>query len=516
MISGNLKIMDVLAGITAPAETALLPGNSEALENSDEGFAGIFAQVVNGVDGLVPQVSDLTLPMVENSIAGEIEPSQIFESTTDGTASAAMAELPVSPKSKSPVNMGTIEILNSADTQLPILPILQSPVNIVTNEIFNPVKSQLSAMPKTKTQVRNEAVDILNQSNAVLAVDSFKSPFEEPDFVNAVKPEGKVQSSAAHMPMITIEGRAVSGVVNLPGPTPALFANDIYARLNLKEIHIKSDKAIESPIEIVNGSMPSQSFAPKLEIEEGDTKAPPKPLAAKAELVQDIIESGYEPETGDNLSKNHSQAPVELKTEEGELLSAKVKTSEKFEPVLVNEKSTVQSNIEQKANIGARIWTGTESDQTPADIKPHQSVKIILPEQTKLSGDNRNHSMVIKIEPEHLGPARLDLHLRNEILTAKLTVETPAAKTTLENSLNSLKEQFAKADIKVENIEINVRGETNYNQLFERQPQWQKFNSAHQNRFNAGDFLEPFVPVEQINNFSQQQYVGSGGVNILA
>jgi len=123
---------------------------------------------------------------------------------------------------------------------------------------------------------------------------------------------------------------------------------------------------------------------------------------------------------------------------------------------------------------------------------------------------------MIKIEPEHLGPARLDLNLKNEVLTARLTVETAAAKTTLENSMNMLKEQFAKADIKVEQIEINVRGETNYNQLFERQPQWQKFNAAHQSRFNANDFLESFVPVSQINNFMQQQYVSSNGVNVLA
>jgi len=64
MISGNLKIMDHLAGITPPAETAQFPGISEAVENIEQSFEGIFAEVVNGVNGLVPQSSDPTLPVV--------------------------------------------------------------------------------------------------------------------------------------------------------------------------------------------------------------------------------------------------------------------------------------------------------------------------------------------------------------------------------------------------------------------------------------------------------------------
>lgn len=56
--------MDHLAGITPPAETAQFPGISEAVENIEQSFEGIFAEVVNGVNGLVPQSSDPTLPVV--------------------------------------------------------------------------------------------------------------------------------------------------------------------------------------------------------------------------------------------------------------------------------------------------------------------------------------------------------------------------------------------------------------------------------------------------------------------
>jgi hypothetical protein len=175
-----------------------------------------------------------------------------------------------------------------------------------------------------KTPVNYVTVDIFNQSNADLPVDTFKGPLKDLDFVNSVKPEGQVQSPTAHAPVIIIDGKQVSGVGNLPDPPSPLFANDVIARLNLKEIHVRPEKTIESPIELVKNFISNQSFAPKLEIEKSDATGTQKPLAAKAETVQEIIENGNEPGSGDNFSKNHSPAPVELQTEEGELLSAKM------------------------------------------------------------------------------------------------------------------------------------------------------------------------------------------------
>lgn len=480
--------MNLLAGIAPQAESGQLPGISEKAEITGQDFAGIFAQVANG---LVPQASALVLPINENSGNGEIVEQNILEPMSDGSANFENPELPVSPNLKPPVNIGAFEILE-------------------------PVNSQLPASLKSKSPVNNETVDIVNQSNSDWSVDTFNAPLKEFDFVNPVKPEGKIQSPTANTPVVTVNGKAVPGVEKLPETNSPLFANDIIARLNLKEIHVKTEKIIENPFELVKNAILSQSISLKLEIDKSKKTATPKSFAAIAESSQNVIKIDNEPESGDNFSKNLTQAPVELKTEESKLLSAKMITGDKFETALANEKLVVQANIEQNANIDSKVWAITEPDQVATDIKTNPTVKLVLPEQAKLIGDARNHSMVIRIEPEHLGPAKLELHLKNEVLTARLTVETTAAKTTLENSINSLKEQFAKADIKVEQIEINVRGETNYNQMFDRQTQWHKFNQAHQQRFNAGDLLESFVPVNQINNFIQQQYVGSSGVNVLA
>ena len=485
--------MDLLAGLMPQAETGQRPGISETAESIEPGFAVILAQVVNSVNGLIPPEPDSLTSVVESSIAGEeILQGPILDARSGEIDNADNAVLPASPESQSTVNIiETVDFLNQGNSQLP-------------------------ALLESKIPVSNEPADIFNQSQSDLPVDTFKSPFKELNLVNSVRPEVKVQSSSVPAPVITVNSKSVTRVVNHSEPPTALLANDVLARLNLKEIHIKTEKRANVPVEIANKSITNINFAPNAEIEKSDATATQKAPDEKAETAAKIIADQSEPETDNGFSKNHAQAPVKLKTEEGDLLSAKVKTSDKFETVIVNEKAAVQTNVEQNLNIDSRIWTQTEPDQSAPDIRPNQPVKVVLPEQTKLSGDNRSHSLIIKIEPEHLGPARLDLHLKNEVLTARLTVETAAAKTTLENSINSLKEQLARADIKVEQIQINVRGETNYDQLFERQPQWQKFSSAHQNRFNARDFLEPIGPVNQINSFIQNQYVGAGGVNVLA
>jgi flagellar hook-length control protein FliK len=141
---------------------------------------------------------------------------------------------------------------------------------------------------------------------------------------------------------------------------------------------------------------------------------------------------------------------------------------------------------------------------------------MFIPDSPKLNSGLRHQTIMIKIEPEHLGPARLDLQLRHDIFSAKLTVETFEAKAVIEHSLHNLKEQLARADIKVEQIEINVRGETGYNQLFDKQPQWQKNSHFNQFRFTNDELNEQFAPIGVAFVPESMQYVNQNGVNVLA
>ena len=155
--------------------------------------------------------------------------------------------------------------------------------------------------------------------------------------------------------------------------------------------------------------------------------------------------------------------------------------------------------------------------RTSSDGHITETVKIILPENFKLSTSQKTQTIMIRIEPDHLGPARLELTMTNDLLSAKLIVETVEAKSILENSISQLKEKLASADIKVENLEINVRSESHNSQMSDKQQaHWQNQKALRQ--FNRlGESLvsnEPAAIDAPLN--LRPQYAGAGGVNLLA
>lgn len=453
--------MDLL-GTTPRPETALPEGISPSLENVEQEFAGIFAEVING---LAPQAPVLQMPIVENHADGEEVQSQALVLTPDITTDPEIAVGPkenVSPKFLSLENIETFQDNTDLDNSL-----------------------------------------------------GFKLAVNAPD---------------SNMPLITIDGKEVSREIKIQGMPSSLPDSDWLTQLNLKEIHIVSEKALDAPIDLKHDSNEHLKFGQMSKIVPSDALINSKSPESKAESKQNAADGGREvivsgkemlandsqPDFDNNLAQGQTRNQAKPETIPSEQFSGKIEKNEKLDVGLDGQQSTGQTKTEQNMSIESKMWTGIKADSHGDELKTNSSVRVIIPESAKQLSGHQKNSIMIKIEPEHLGPARLDLQMKNEVLTARLTVETTTAKSTLESSINTLKEQLAKADIKVEQIEINVRGETNYNQLFNRQPQWQKFNSAFQAKFNVDDLPESFVPVNQIYNFKENQYVGFAGVNVLA
>lgn len=139
------------------------------------------------------------------------------------------------------------------------------------------------------------------------------------------------------------------------------------------------------------------------------------------------------------------------------------------------------------------------------------SVKITMPQELpSLKPDGK--SVMLRIEPDHLGPAKLYLTMRHETLTAKVTVETIQAKAAVEASLDQLTDQLARAGVKVDHIDVGVRNGGADNQFFHRQAEW--FRSA---RPNVARLLEePLSEIIPQVIPSRPMYVGASGVNLFA
>jgi flagellar hook-length control protein FliK len=303
----------------------------------------------------------------------------------------------------------------------------------------------------------------------------------------------------------------------LNGFNQPLAARIDFTELNFKEIHVKTAKESAAPVGAEETLISNANMLIKSKVNRNSHSLLNQIFEDAAVSAPSVLKIGDAKESDIDLTQSYAKSPIDSIAKNNDTKEQAPIAGSEPDATPEDVTKPVPAKFEQNAIWDTKNVGGKELDkQITVESKVHQPVRIVLPENTKLNSGRQNHTIMIKIEPEHLGPARLELHLKNEIVTAKLTVETSAAKTTLESSINSLKEQFAKADIKVEQIEINVRGETNNNQLFERQPQWQRFNSARHIRFNENELLEQFVPVGQINSFRQLQYVGNDGVNILA
>jgi flagellar hook-length control protein FliK len=146
------------------------------------------------------------------------------------------------------------------------------------------------------------------------------------------------------------------------------------------------------------------------------------------------------------------------------------------------------------------------------DIAP--SVKMTLPDSIQKPFAANGQSITIRIEPDHLGPARLNLMMRDNILAARVIVDTPVARMAVENSLEQLTEQLSKAGIEVDRIEVQLSGDSREN-FFDRRPAW---SFAQKSQQFGGEFeldADKSDP-DPVVSIPPREYMTSDRVNVLA
>lgn len=144
-----------------------------------------------------------------------------------------------------------------------------------------------------------------------------------------------------------------------------------------------------------------------------------------------------------------------------------------------------------------------------------QPVRFTLPDDVRGMLRPNGRSVQLRIDPQHLGPARLHLTMHSDRLRAVVVVDNVQAKQTVEASLDRLVESLAKADIRVDQIEVNVDQHQGRDPQSGRQPQfggtggrWRGVETERETVVAAA------APVSSYRDDSG--YVGAGGVNLLA
>ncbi|HVP07597.1 MAG TPA: flagellar hook-length control protein FliK, partial [Candidatus Acidoferrum sp.] len=141
---------------------------------------------------------------------------------------------------------------------------------------------------------------------------------------------------------------------------------------------------------------------------------------------------------------------------------------------------------------------GQKSDAGGSDqavIVNPPAARFSLPDDLSQTMKSPSQSVMLKIEPEHLGPARLNLSVRNDVLTARLTVDTPQAKAAVENSLDKLTDQLSRVGIKVEHIEVSLRNGDSNSQFAGRHADWFRPQRHQVMRFGENFVTAAAAPV---------------------
>lgn len=145
-----------------------------------------------------------------------------------------------------------------------------------------------------------------------------------------------------------------------------------------------------------------------------------------------------------------------------------------------------------------------------------QAVRFTLPDNVKSGLKPGVQTVMLRIEPEHLGPAKLSLTMYNDKLCARLVVNSALAKVAVEASLHHLVEQLSRANIEIDHIQVAVGGESAHDGVFERRPQW-RYRANRFGKFNLNDSLSSVQQAVAVAPPPRAvSYVGADGVNLLA
>lgn len=159
--------------------------------------------------------------------------------------------------------------------------------------------------------------------------------------------------------------------------------------------------------------------------------------------------------------------------------------------------SDVPQSTEMSIRPSAQPIPVAQSAQAGAPLSqniPDESVgfKVILPDAQMKVADMSTFK--ISIQPESLGQVKVHLAVIDDHLTARLSVESSAAKHLVETHLPTLRETLHQHGIKVESFAVNVADRDNPNRQFDqrREPLSQKSKGAE---FSLDSFDRSEVPV---------------------
>lgn len=168
-----------------------------------------------------------------------------------------------------------------------------------------------------------------------------------------------------------------------------------------------------------------------------------------------------------------------------------------------------------KVNAGMELaFDGRINHRLQHTEKPEiNSVRLTAPSESDIRELKLGRTVIIKMEPEHLGTVRLTLSASGDNLHGRMAVQSAEARAAVEANLDQLQEHLSRQGIKLDSFQISLAGGQVGQRAFSgrRSPADTGGASRHNSRI-------PSHPIsglsEKIHN--QRLYISATGVNWVA
>jgi flagellar hook-length control protein FliK len=126
--------------------------------------------------------------------------------------------------------------------------------------------------------------------------------------------------------------------------------------------------------------------------------------------------------------------------------------------VAVSDPTTSQSNVPMHLSVNKASQADSPSAATTTDdVGQAGRVRFVQRvEQAFQSMSDQGGTVRLKLSPPELGSMRLEITVRNGVMTARAETETPAGRNMLLDNLPMLRERLAQQDIKVQRFDIDL------------------------------------------------------------
>ena len=142
-------------------------------------------------------------------------------------------------------------------------------------------------------------------------------------------------------------------------------------------------------------------------------------------------------------------------------------------------------------------------------------VRFTLPDNLRSALRPNGEAVILRIEPDNLGPAKLQLEMHGGALRARVTVESTAARQAIEGSLDRLVDQLNQQNIRVDRIQVSVNTETGRHQHFDQPMYRQHIKKPHTNRIGS-ESDSGITSAAMAASRAIPTYVSASGINLYA